>query len=300
MGMLEDKVAVVTGAGRGIGRAEALRFAEEGCRVVVDDTGVAPNGDAPDPSVAEAVVREIEAKGGVALATRHDVGAKGGADALVEEAVARFGKVDILVTNAAIIRDTKLLDLEDDAWDVSMTVTLRGTFAAVRAVARHLVRRGAPGSILTTTSLAGLVGTKGLPSYSAAKAGIYGLTCTAALELKEHGIRVNTLSPIAYTRLTAEPMKQVPDAEAHFSPSYVADVAAFLVSDAAAEITGTVVDVQGQQVSVYRMIQGTGVLPRAGGRWTKDELRERWTEIANISRVKTLDDAAALRTDPGG
>jgi NAD(P)-dependent dehydrogenase (short-subunit alcohol dehydrogenase family) len=294
MKTLEGKVAVITGAGRGIGRAEALRFAEEGCRVVVNDTGTSPQGEGTDPEVAQAVVREIEAAGGQAFASTHDISTMAGAAALVAAAVAKYGKVDILVTSATVIRDKTLIDCDDEAWDKAIDVNLRGTFACARAVAKHLVERNAPGRLILTSSIAGLRGSPGLPAYSAAKGGIYGLMCTAAQELQSHKITVNALSPLAYTRLTAEPMAGIPDAETHLSPRHVADVVVFLASDAAAEITGAVVEVQGAQVSINRMLQGTAALPRTGSRWTVDELRERWPEIAQLSRANTIAEAAAL------
>lgn len=299
MRALENKVAIVTGGGRGIGRAQALRFAEEGCKVVVVDIGTSPVGEGRDPEVARTVVREIEAAGGEALACDCDVASSREVDAMMVTALERFGKVDILCTNATILRDTALVEIDDDAWDATVNTSLRGTFNSMRAVARHLTQRKAPGRMLLTTSLAGLRGSPRMPAYSAAKGGIYSLVCTAALELHGSGITVNALSPIAYTRLTEEPMKGIPDASTHLSPRFVADVAAYLVSDQAADVNGVVVDVQGAQVSTSRMLQGNGVLPRDGARWTIDELGERWLEIAQLSRVQTIADAAAL-TKSGG
>lgn len=279
MGLLSGKVAIVTGSGQGIGRAHALRLAEEGCAVVVNDIGTSPHGEGRDPSFARAVVAEIEAKGGRALVSDHDVTREAEVDAMVAAAVMAFGKVDVLITSAAIFPDDSIVELTEDKWARTIDVNLRGTFLCVRAVARHLVGRGAPGRILTTTSLAGLRGTPGLTAYSAAKAGIYGLTLTVAQELRARGITVNTLSPLAYTRVTAQPLADVPNAAEHLAPHFVADVAAFLVSDLAAEITGTVVEVQGVQVWLSRMLSTTPSLPE-GARWTPEELARRWSEIA--------------------
>lgn len=281
MGHLDGKVVIVTGGGRGIGRAHALRLAEEGCAVVVDDTGGSFRGEGVDPSVAAAVADEIAKKGGRAIACAHDVTRD--ADALVAEAVAAFGKVDGLITSAAVFADGPLLELENERWLKTLDVNLRGTFACMQAVAKHLVGRGAPGRILTTTSLAGLRGTPGLISYSAAKAGIYGLTLTAAQELRAHGITVNTLSPLAYTRVTAEPLKDVPNGEEILAPHFVADVAVFLLSDLASEITGTVVEVQGAQVWISRLSSTTPTHPE-GARWSVEELSRRWSEISATTR----------------
>lgn len=281
MGILEGKVAIVTGGGRGIGRAHAIRLAQEGCAVVVNDLGCSPDGDGSDASVARAVVAEIEAAGGRALASAHDAAHEADVEAMLAAAVAAFGKVDALVTSAGVFSDAPVVDLDDARFRRTIDVNLGGTFLCVRAVARHLVGREAPGRILTTTSLAGLRGTPGLTAYSAAKAGIYGLTISVAQELRPFGITLNTLSPVAYTRATAEPMKHVPNAAEVLAPHFAADVAVFLLSDLAADVTGTVVEVQGPQVWVSRFLQTTPALPE-GGRWQPEELARRWEEIARL------------------
>jgi NAD(P)-dependent dehydrogenase (short-subunit alcohol dehydrogenase family) len=282
--MLEGKVAIVTGGGRGIGRAHALRLAEEGCAVVVNDLGCSIQGEGRDPEIARAVVTEIEAAGGRAIASGHDASQPAEVDALMESALAAFGKVDALVTSAAIFADAGIADLEDARFRRTIEANLGGTFLCVRAVVRHLLARRAPGRVLTTSSLAGLRGTPGLTSYSAAKAGIYGLTITTSQELRPHGITVNTLSPVAYTRVTAEPMKDLPNAAELLAPSYVADVAVFLLSDQAAEVTGQIVEVQGPQVWLSRFQQTTPVLPE-GARWRPEELARRWGEITSAPRT---------------
>jgi NAD(P)-dependent dehydrogenase (short-subunit alcohol dehydrogenase family) len=289
MGLLDGKVVIVTGGGGGIGRAEALRLAEAGAKVVVNDIGCAPDGTGRDPSVADAAVRAIEANGGEALASHDDVSSAEAVDRMMRAAIARFGAVDALVTNAAVFADAPIVELDMALFDHVMNTTLRGVVHCVAAVARHLVERKAPGRILTTSSLAGLRGSPGLPLYSAAKAGVYGLTITVAQELEPHGITVNTLSPIAYTRVTAGPMAHVPNASELLSPTFVADVVAFLLSDLAAGITGTVVEVQGQQVSVSRMLQTAGALPASGTRWTPEELARRWPEIQSLTQRGTVE-----------
>jgi NAD(P)-dependent dehydrogenase (short-subunit alcohol dehydrogenase family) len=207
--------------------------------------------------------------------------------------------VDVLVTNAAAFLDGPLTEVDPAYFGRTIDVCLRGTFHCVAAVAKHLVARRAPGRIVTTTSLAGLRGSPGLPIYSAAKAGIYGLSVTAAQELKPHGITVNTLSPIAWTRMTAGPMADIPNAAEMLSPRFVADVVAFLASDAAADVTGAVVEVQGRQVSVSRMLQSAGAQPADGERWTIAELSRRWAEVSTLAAPRgTLD--SSVRTGRGG
>jgi NAD(P)-dependent dehydrogenase (short-subunit alcohol dehydrogenase family) len=278
MGLFDGKVVVVTGGGNGIGRAQALAFAREGCKVVVNDRGTAPDGTGEDLSAAGRVATEI---GNDALANSEDVSRREGAERLMAAAVERFGRVDILVHAVGFLHDKPLLELDDASWELSQAGLLRSSFLCAQAAAKHMVARGGGGRILLTSSIVGLVGTAGLPAYAAAKAGIYGLARVASMELQPHSITVNVLSPIAYTRLTKDlpVMATVPNAETLFSPTYVADVTLFLASDAAADITGTIVDVQGKQVSIMRMAQGAGALP-TGDRWTPAELRERWAELS--------------------
>jgi NAD(P)-dependent dehydrogenase (short-subunit alcohol dehydrogenase family) len=282
MGILDGKVAVITGGGGGIGRAHALRFAREGCKVVVNDLGTTLDGHGHDSSVATRVVDEIRAAKGEATASDDDVSQRAGAERLMKTAVERYGRIDILLHCAGFVRDRILLQLEDDMWDASLAGHVRSAYLCFQAAARHMVERGGGGRLITTSSIVGLVGMPGAPSYATAKAGLYGLGRAAAMELQPHGITVNVISPIAYTRMTENlpVMKTTPNAAELFSPDFVADVTLFLVSDQAADITGAVVDVQGRQVSMFRMVQSAGVMPLLGDRWTPAELRQRWAEIS--------------------
>ena len=281
MGLLDGKVAVITGAGGGIGRSHALLFAKEGARVVVNDLGGARDGTGKGTTAAEKVVAEIAAAGGKAAPSYDDISERAGADNLVATAKSAFGQVDILVNNAGILRDKTLLKMDDEMWDLVVKVHLRGTFLCTQAAARAMVERAQGGRILNTTSVSGLLGNFGQVNYSAAKAGIYGLTRTAHLELfQKHRITVNALAPVALTRLTEDlpMMKALPNAKDFLAPEHISPVALFLASDLAADLSGVVVGVQGKQVNVYRMEVTPGITPR-GEDWTAAELKERWGEI---------------------
>ncbi|HJZ86446.1 MAG TPA: SDR family NAD(P)-dependent oxidoreductase [Polyangia bacterium] len=281
MGLLDGKVAIITGSGGGIGRAHALLFAQEGAQVVVNDLGGARDGTGKGVSAAEKVVAEIKAAGGQAAPSYDDVSERAGAENMVQIALKQFGQVDILINNAGILRDKTLLKMDEAMWDVVIRVHLRGTFLCTQAAARAMVERQKGGRIVNTTSVSGLIGNFGQANYSSAKAGIYGLTRTAHLELfQKHKITVNALAPIAHTRLTEDlpVMQAMPNAKEMLAPEHVAPVALFLASDLAADLSGVVVGVQGTQVNLYHMEVTPGIAPR-GAAWTPAELRERWAEI---------------------
>lgn len=286
-GILTGKVAVITGGGRGLGRAYALRFAEEGCRVVVNDIGAPAYGPGADASVAAAVVAEIEQAGGTALPSLHDVSSGVEVLSMFELARQRFGGVDILVCSAgALHAGSSLLEIDEQIWDGLMAVNARGTFLCVQAAARSMIEQRRPGRIITTSSMAAMNGNAGLVGYAASKAAVYALSQTAAIELAAHDITVNTLTPVAWTRLTeAIPaIAATPNAERVLSTSYVADVALFLASDLSASVTGQVIDVGGPELSFYRMKHSLPVLP-SSGRWTPHELRRRWQELTSLWRT---------------
>ncbi|MGH7752335.1 MAG: SDR family NAD(P)-dependent oxidoreductase, partial [Gemmatimonadales bacterium] len=230
---------------------------------------------------ADAVVDEIRALGGEAVARADSVAEADSAERQVRTAVDAFGRLDILVNNAGILRDKTLVKMTDEMFDSVIAVHLRGTFLCTRAAARAMVERGQGGRIINTTSVSGLMGNFGQANYSAAKAGIYGLTRTAHLELHgKHRIAVNAVAPVAFTRMTEDIplMQSIPDAKQMLAPEHVATVVVFLASDLAADLSGVIVGVQGPQVSVYRMVQSDGVGPR-GVAWTARELHQRWKEI---------------------
>src|SRR5215470_17376538 len=195
MGLLEGKVAVITGAGGGIGKAVAQLFASEGAHVVVNDVGGARDGTGTDAAPAERVVEEIRASGGQACANFDSVASSEGAEKVVKMALDHFGRVDVLVNNAGILRDKTLLKMDESMWDEVIAVHLKGTFLCTQAAARQMVAQGEGGRIVNTTSVSGLLGNFGQANYSAAKAGIYGLSRTAAIELQKHRITVNAIAP---------------------------------------------------------------------------------------------------------
>jgi NAD(P)-dependent dehydrogenase (short-subunit alcohol dehydrogenase family) len=284
MGLLNGKVAAITGSGGGIGRAHALMFAAEGAHVVVNDLGAARDGGGADRAMADHVVDEIRAAGGQAIASYGDVSEPEGADSLVRRAIDSFGKLDILVNNAGILRDKTLRKMTVDQWDSVVKVHLRGTFLCTRAAVEHMAERKQGGRIINTTSVSGLMGNFGQANYSAAKAGIYGLTMTSAIELKKHRITVNALAPVALTRMTEDlpMMAAMPNATHLLSPSFVAPAALFLASELAADITGAVLAVEGKRMYVYRMVQTPTTVPRDPAGWSVEEIRERWSEISAL------------------
>ncbi len=283
MGLLDGKVALVTGAGNGIGRAHALLFAKEGAKVVVNDLGGARDGSGTGSArPAQQVADEIKAAGGEAVANYDDVSERPGAEGMVKQAVDAFGQLDILVNNAGILRDKTLLKLEDANWDIIMKVHLRGTYLCTQVAAKHMAERGKGGRIINTSSVSGLMGNFGQANYSAAKAGIYGFTRTASMELKKYNITVNALAPVALTRLTEDlPMlAALPNAKEMLAPEHISPAVLFLASDLAADLTGIVLAAEGARMYMFKMLQTNAVVAKDGLHWTAQEIKERWQEIA--------------------
>jgi NAD(P)-dependent dehydrogenase (short-subunit alcohol dehydrogenase family) len=277
MELLKERVAIVTGAGRGIGRATALALAREGARVLVNDHGCTPAGDADESPCAEEVAREIREQGGVAEADQNSVATPEGALAIVDRAVSVFGGLDILINNAGIGLDAQLHRLDFEPWRRALDTQLSGTFYCLKAAARVMKKAGA-GSIVNTTSLAGLRGNWGQAHSAAAAAGVIGLTRTASIELQKYGVRVNAVAPIAKTRLTeALPMfDQVESMRAeHIAPAHV-----FLASDLSRDVTGVVLSSAGGRLSVFRLLESLGALKEEdGGLWSAEEIAEHWATI---------------------
>jgi NAD(P)-dependent dehydrogenase (short-subunit alcohol dehydrogenase family) len=284
MGALRDRVAIITGAGRGLGREHALLFAQEGAAVVVNDLGGAVDGSGSDKTAAEQVVDEIKAAGGRAIANGDNVAEWDGAKRLIDAAVAEFGGLDILVNNAGILRDRSLVNLTEGEWDAVINVHLKGHVAPSHFAAAYWKAQAADGnarqaSIINTTSAAGLFGNFGQTNYAAAKAGIAAMTATHALELGRIGVRVNCVAPLARTRLTLQTpgMDQLvaaPEGEEAFDawhPGNVSPLVAYLAT-ADCPFTGGVFHVGGSEVG---LMQGWTLaeMIRTTGRWTVDDLR---------------------------
>jgi NAD(P)-dependent dehydrogenase (short-subunit alcohol dehydrogenase family) len=202
MGIVQDRVAVVTGGGRGIGRAICLLLAEEGAKVVVNDPGVAVDGTGFDQRPADEVVEEIRRRGGVAVANYDSVATMEGGERIIRTAIDNFGRIDILVCCAGILRDRMIFNMTEEEWDEVIRVHLKGHFTVMKP-ASVLMRQQRYGRIITFTSTSGLIGNAGQANYGAAKSGIAGLTRVAALDLGRYGVTVNSIAPAANTRMTA-------------------------------------------------------------------------------------------------
>ncbi len=249
MDLLAGKVAVVTGGGNGIGRGVALELARARARVVVNDYGVTVDGREPSSAAAQAVVKEIEAAGGQAVANAESVATLASGQAIIDTALSCFGDLHILVCCAGILRERMIFNMTEEEWDAVVDVHLKGHFTVMRPATRHM-REKRYGRIITFTSTAGLEGSPGQPNYSAAKEGIVGLTRSTALAMAKYGVTVNCISPSAQTRMT----ERLPDdrrGQAAAPPEAVAPVVAFLASDRAAHVTGQIIHVRGNQVSLW-------------------------------------------------
>jgi NAD(P)-dependent dehydrogenase (short-subunit alcohol dehydrogenase family) len=281
MGLLDGKVTVVTGAGNGIGRASALLFAREGARVLVNDLGGARDGSGAAASAADAVVAEIRAAGGSAEANYDSVSSKEGADAIIGQALSAFGRVDVLLNNAGILRDKTLLKMSREEWQAVLDVHLTGSFFCTQAAAQKMKEQGS-GSIINTTSVSGMLGNFGQANYAAAKAGIYGLTRTASIELQRYGVRVNAVAPIAKTRLT-EDLPMFEKIEDSLSAEHVAPAHLFLASHLASDVTGVVLSVAGARMSVFKVVESPGKYKESdAGVWSAQEIADHFESISKV------------------
>jgi NAD(P)-dependent dehydrogenase (short-subunit alcohol dehydrogenase family) len=288
MGHLEGKVAIVTGAGRGIGRSEALLLAAEGAAVVVNDLGSSNDGQGSDLGPAGEVVAEIEALGGRGAVDGHDISSWEGGEAVVRRAIDTFGRLDILVCNAGIARDRMIFNMTEDDWDAVIRVHLKGHVAPTRFASEYWRAQSkannAPvgGRLVFTSSHVGLFGNVGQANYGAAKAAIALLGASLARELARYGVTVNTICPGAKTRLVEASFPGLGDAPAKgfdaMSPDNVAPMVAYLCSDAAALTSGQVFGVNGGSVELLDGWTSVGTIDK-GERWTVSELVDRLPEL---------------------
>jgi 3-oxoacyl-[acyl-carrier protein] reductase len=279
MGALDGRVAIVTGAGRGLGRAEAITLSAEGAALVVNDV---------DAEALDETVSLVESAGGEAVANGDDVASWGGAERLVAAAVDRYGRLDILVNNAGFLRDTMSFNMDEATWDDVVRVHLKGHFAPSRFAAAHWRERHKAGDtsggrIVNTVSEAGLYGGTGQANYVAAKAGIAGLTVALARELERYGVTVNAIAPRARTRMTEAVLGDfaAPPVDGGFDewdPANVGPAVAWLASDAAADVTGQVFVVFGGRLHLMEGWTMVGEVEQ-GERWTADAIEARRAEL---------------------
>ena len=238
MGLLDGKVALVTGAGGGLGETHALLLAQEGAAVVVNDLGGARDGSGGSNSMADQVVEKIKAMGGQAVADYGNVAKEEDANKMVQTAVEHFGKLDFLIANAGILRDKAFKNMTNEMWDIVLDVHLRGTYLTVRAAYNQMMNQESGGSIVVTSSTSGLLGNFGQTNYGAAKAGIAGFARCLFQEGIKYGIRVNVLAPAAWSRLTEDIFPQGQNMEELLSPDKVSPLVVWLGSDDAKDVTG--------------------------------------------------------------
>jgi NAD(P)-dependent dehydrogenase (short-subunit alcohol dehydrogenase family) len=274
MGLLDGKVAIITGAGGGLGEAYARLNAREGAAVVVNDLGGSRDGSGDGSvSAAQKVVNDILAEGGRAVANGDDVSTMEGGENILKTALDAFGQVDILVCNAGILRDKSFANTSEADWDLVVKVHLKGTYCCTMPVWTWLKDNGRPGVIVMTSSTSGLYGNFGQSNYGAAKAGIYGFMRVLAIEGRKYGIRVMGLAPGAYTRMTSDlPGRAGREPDPLSLPENVAPGVLYMVSDLAADHTGKVLGVSSRGVREIKMLETEGFLP--GRPYTAREVAE--------------------------
>jgi NAD(P)-dependent dehydrogenase (short-subunit alcohol dehydrogenase family) len=273
MGLLDGRVAIVTGSGRGIGREFALCFGREGAKVVINDVGVSLDGQGTDDDPALQVCKEIEALGGEAVPNYDSVSDFEGAGRIVQTAVDAFGTVDILVNNAGIVRDRSLLKMDESDFDAVIGVHLKGTFNCTRHAAPIMKDKGY-GRIVNITSSAGLRGNFGQTNYGAAKAGIMGMTFVWSIELGEYGITVNAIAPSGATRMTASLFEKAgSEPPPEENPALNAPLVAYVASEEAAHVNGQILGRTEYAYTLFQQPKQIAWMWRDGG-WTASEVAQ--------------------------
>jgi len=276
--VLKGRVAIVTGAGRGIGREIALLLAKEGAKVVVNDSGGREDGTGSEARVAAEVVEEIKNAGGEGVPNYDAVGTMESGKRIIQATVDHFGKLDILVNNAGILRDRMIFNMSEEEWDGVMATHLKGTFACTRA-AVPLMRKQRAGRIINFTSTAGLVGNVGQANYAAAKMGIVGFTKVVALDMAKYNVTANCISPFAWTRLIGtiptetEAQKKKVEKLKKMSPADIAPLVAYLASDEAQYVSGQIFGVRGKEIFIFSQPRPIRSIHCSEG-WTPSSLSE--------------------------
>ena len=278
MGLLDGKVALITGAGGGLGEAYAKLFAREGAAVVVNDLGGPRDGSGADVSMAQKVVNAIKAEGGRAVANGADISTMAGGQSVFDDAIKNFGRADILVNNAGILLDQTFAKATEAGWDKVIKVHLKGTFCCTQPVFRWMRENGG-GVIVNTSSTSGLIGNFGQTNYGAAKGGIWGLSNVLAIEGRKYNIRVWTLAPGALTRMTADLPRYKENPGAALPPDGIAPAVLYMVSELSGDQTGKVLGVSGPRgVREMRMMEMEGWTPPFTG-WKAEDIVTHAKEI---------------------
>lgn len=300
--MLQGKVAVVTGGGRGIGREIAMLLAKQKAKVVVNDLGGQGDGTGSESKVADEVVQEIKKEGGEAVANYDAVGTMESGKRIIQTAIDKFGKIDILVNNAGILRDRMIFNMSEEEWDAVISVHLKGTFACTRAVA-PLMREQRSGRIINFTSTSGLIGNVGQANYGAAKMGIVGFTKVVALDMARYGVTANCIAPFAWTRLigtipteTEEQKKRVEKMK-KMSPVHIAPLVAHLASDEAQYISGQIFGVRGKEIFLFSQPRPVRSIHHSEG-WTAERLAEIFKGTLGPSLVPLQTSPQVFNYDP--
>ncbi|HEY3798647.1 MAG TPA: SDR family NAD(P)-dependent oxidoreductase [Caulobacteraceae bacterium] len=278
MGLLDGKVAIVTGGGNGIGEAECKLFAKEGASVVVNDLGAARDGTGASLSAAQKVAEDIKAAGGKAVANGDDVSTVQGGKNILQTALDAFGRVDILVNNAGILRDRTFTNMTEEEWDAVVKVHLKGAYCVTWPVWNWMKDNGAKGVIVMTSSGSGLNGNFGQANYGAAKAGLYGLMRVLTLEGRKYGIRMWALAPGAFTRMTADlPGRRDREPDPMSLPERIAPGVLYMVSDLSGDQSGKTLSVSSRGVREMRMMTAKGWSPTQP--WTAQDVAAHASEV---------------------
>ncbi len=301
MALLEGKVAIVTGAGRGVGRGEALALASHGARVIVNDVGVAIDGSGGEQGPAEEVVEQIRAAGGEAAANFENISTWDGSERLIKQAIDTWGQLDILVNNAGILRDRIIWNMTEEEWDAVISVHLKGTFCTTRHAvgrwrAKHKAGESVSGRRIINTASAAMLGNPGQANYAAAKGAIAAFTLTVAVEVQGMGITCNAIRPSAATRMTqavgAGPPPESSDKSEEFNPCdpvHVGEFVSYLASDAAQWISGQVFAAYGDKMHLTKGWHTVNSIEKPGVGWTAEELVTAMPKLAGVAPVSMIE-----------